>query len=177
MRVLAKVALAILVVSLIPGSSGSSYANRAPSFDSSVDLAAGTCWHYKRSERRFVRKMNNARENVDKTRMRKDPELSKVARKHTWEMVNKEELYHTPSTTLAKRVTHWSILGENVGVGGSVESLHEAFMNSPAHRSNILYTSFKFVGVGVVKRNGRMWVTVIFEAAQNPGTKLNMPDC
>jgi hypothetical protein len=31
--------------------------------------------------------------------------------------------------------------------------------------------------VGVKKADGRMWVTVIFEARENPGTRLAMPSC
>jgi uncharacterized protein YkwD len=50
-------------------------------------------------------------------------------------------------------------------------------LHSPAHRHNILYSSFRHSGVGVSKRGGRMWVTVIFEASRNPGTRLRMPRC
>jgi len=64
-----------------------------------------------------------------------------------------------------------------LGVGGSVESLHEAFMNSPAHKANIVYTPFKHVGIGTNWDDGRLWVTVIFEATTNPGTRLSMPSC
>ena len=83
-------------------------------------------------------------------------------------MVKKNLLHHTPSDKLQERVTKWSTLGENVGFGGDVDSLHKAFMNSPAHKANILFFSFKHVGVGVVKKDGLMWVTVIFEAAVRP---------
>lgn len=96
---------------------------------------------------------------------------------HTWAMVRQQKLYHTPSDTLRHRITNWTILGENVGVGGNVESLHKAFMDSPAHRENILYPTFRYVGVGVLKRDGRMWVTVIFAAGEDPGTRLPMPAC
>jgi uncharacterized protein YkwD len=88
-----------------------------------------------------------------------------------------DELYHTPSDKLRHRVTNWTVIGENVGVGGTVSSLHTAFMNSPAHKDNILYTAFRHVGIGVAKKNGRMWVTVIFEAIADPGTPLHMPTC
>jgi uncharacterized protein YkwD len=92
-------------------------------------------------------------------------------------MVRKDLLHHTSESALRRRVTNWSTLGENVGVGGTVDSLHAAFMASPAHKDNVLYTSFRHVGIGVVERNGRMWVTVIFEAQTDPGTTLNMPNC
>ncbi len=87
-------------------------------------------------------------------------------------MVRKNTLYHTPSKKLAWRVTNWTILGENVGVGNTVLSLHQAFMNSPAHLQNILYGSYRHVGVGTVTKNGRLWVTVVFEARRDPGSRL-----
>lgn len=136
------------------------------------------CWHYRKKERRFTRKMNSERDDSNRQALRLDPEISKVARKHTREMIRAATLQHTPSTTLARRVTNWSVLGENVGVGGSVSSLHDAFMNSPSHKDNILYSTFKHVGVGTKKDDsGRLWVTVIFEASKNPGTILSMPRC
>lgn len=139
--------------------------------------ADNSCWTYKRPEKGFNRKMNAARTNAGLAKLSLDPELSKAARVHTREMVKRNELYHTPSNRLASRVTNWIILGENVGVGSTVSSLHQAFMDSPAHRDNIMKVSFKHVGIGVLKKHGRMWVTVIFEAVTDPGTTLSMPKC
>ena len=139
--------------------------------------ADGGCWGYKADERGFAKKINAARSATGKAKLNLDPELSRAARKHTYEMVHKHLLHHTPESALRRRVTNWNTLGENVGVGGTVDSLHVAFMNSPTHRANVLYSSFRHVGVGVVRRNGRMWVTVIFEAQTNPGTTLSMPRC
>lgn len=136
-----------------------------------------TCWSYKTSERGFARKINSARSSNSLPKLSLDPELSKVARVHTNDMVRDSELYHTASNDLRNRVTSWVVLGENVGVGASVASLHAAFMNSPAHRDNVVDPTYQHVGVGVRRANGRMWVTIIFEAATNPGTTLKMPKC
>lgn len=143
----------------------------------SASSANNACFDFKADERDFTAKMNAERKKKGKSNMALDPELSKVARKHTNEMVNKNLLHHTDSSTLARRVTSWTTLGENVGVGSTVDSLHTAFMNSPAHRDNVLFSSFKYVGVGTKTVDGRLWVTVIFEAQTNPGTTLNMPRC
>lgn len=163
-RFLAGLTGALVLASLIPATSVGAAGNNQ-------------CWDYKPSERSFKRRMNAERIDSKVGRMRLDPELSKAARLHTHEMVNNDNLYHTPSDKLRKRVTNWTVLGENVGVGGTVSSLHDAFMDSPAHRDNILYNPFNHVGVGVVKRDGRMWVTVIFQSVENPGTPLKMPRC
>jgi uncharacterized protein YkwD len=138
----------------------------------SVPVARGrdhACFRYRTAERRFATKVNRERA----SNLSLDPELSRVARKHTRAMVRRKLLYHTPSNRLAGRVTHWMLLGENVGVGGSVGSLHRAFMHSPPHRANVLRSSFRHLGVGT-KRKGRLWVTVLFEAAKDPGTTLSM---
>jgi uncharacterized protein YkwD len=135
------------------------------------------CWKSKTSEKRFARKINSERVTDRLGKLRLDPELSRVAKKHTLEMAKNNKLYHTSSDDLRARVTNWNLLGENVGVGGGVRSLHGAFMNSPAHAANVLHTSFRHVGVAVVRSGGRMWVTMIFEAVSNPGTTLPMPKC
>jgi uncharacterized protein YkwD len=152
---------------------------REPALDASAafDVSDNECWTYRRSERLFGRLMNAARENAGLPRLSLDPEASKVARKHSREMVEKKLLHHTPSSRLVRRVTRWEILGENVGVGSTVDSLHRAFMDSAPHRANVLYSKFRHVGVGVTRSNDRMWVTVILENRLDPGTRLRMPQC
>ena len=135
------------------------------------------CWNYKTSERGFARKMNAVRSGRGLGKLSLDPEISKAARVHTNEMINQNTLHHTSSTNLRNRVTNWVVLGENVGVGSTVSSLHDAFMNSPAHRDNIEHAAYKHVGIGARKAGGRLWVTVIFEAVTDPGTTLSMPRC
>ncbi|HEU4481390.1 MAG TPA: CAP domain-containing protein [Actinomycetota bacterium] len=139
--------------------------------------ADNSCWNTKRSEKRFAKKINNARSNAGVRKLSLDPELSKVARKHTREMTGKGSLFHTTAEQFRKRVTNWTLLGENVGAGAGVSTLHTAFMSSPLHKANILKSSFRHVGVGVSKVNGTMWVTVVFEARSDPGTTLKMPSC
>ena len=134
--------------------------------------ASAACGSPSSTEKSFASKINTARKGAGKGTLRLDPQLSKAARVHTKEMVNKNLLYHTPTTTLKKRVTNWHELGENVGVGSTVTSLHSAFMDSTAHRSNILYSGFKYVGIGAIKAGGRLWVTVIFESKADPGSPL-----
>jgi uncharacterized protein YkwD len=153
----------------------------APTTVATASGARGTnhsrCWESKDSEREFARRINRSRDRAGKGRLKLDPELSKAARSHTFGMARKDLLYHTPGDRLTSKVTNWSTLGENVGVGNYVLELHKAFMASPGHRDNILYSGFTHVGVGVVVRRDRMWVTVIFEGRTDPGTTLKMPRC
>lgn len=44
----------------------------------------------------------------------------------------------------------WLKLGENVGYGGTIRQVHDAYMNSPGHRANILDPAFQWVGAAAV---------------------------
>ena len=139
--------------------------------------SAADCWKVREAERGFKLAMNEDRAQAGKSRLKLDPELSKVARKHTREMVDRTLLHHTTTSALSHRVTRWALLGENVGVGNTVATLHTAFMASPAHRANIMLDSFRYVGVGASVAGDRLWVTVVFENQLDPGTRLRMPRC
>jgi len=114
------------------------------------------------AERQMAALINKARTSHGRAALKFNDSLSRYARRHSATMASKGVLYHNPY--LAKWLAHWSwtILGENVGVGASVASLHNAFMHSPPHRENIMDRHFRNVGVGIVVRDGRTWVTIIF---------------
>jgi uncharacterized protein YkwD len=151
--------------------------NLFPAGGATAATNGSSCWTAKDEERGFARRINRARNNAGTGRLRLDPELSRAARGHTRAMANQNRLYHTPAKRLRWKVTNWRMLGENVGVGGTVGSLHQAFMDSAPHRANVVMREFRYMGVGVKKSGRRMWVTVIFEARTDPGTRLNMPSC
>ncbi|WP_068138649.1 CAP domain-containing protein [Limnochorda pilosa] len=52
--------------------------------------------------------------------------------------------------------------GENIGRGSSVEQIHQAFMESPGHRANILSAGYTEMGAGVVRQGGRVYVAEEF---------------
>ncbi|MFZ4519428.1 MAG: CAP domain-containing protein [Microthrixaceae bacterium] len=57
---------------------------------------------------------------------------------------------------------NWRILGENVGMAGSVAEMHNLFMNSAPHRSNILNGAYNRIGTGVAESGGRYFVVQVF---------------
>ena len=114
------------------------------------------------SERYMVSLINKARVSHGRSALRISDGLSNYARKHSKIMASKNKLYHNPYLADWLKDWNWTILGENVGVGSSVVSLHKAFMASPGHRANNLDRRFKNIGVGIVSSGGRLWVTVIF---------------
>jgi uncharacterized protein YkwD len=142
-----------------------------------ASASASSCYSYKLSEKKFARKTNAARSRAGLSKLHLDPQLSRVSRFHTGEMVKDHSLYHTTETQFDRRVTNWAVVGENIGYGGGVDSLQRAFMKSPAHHANIMHKGYRYLGVGVIKKNGLMWVTVEFESQRDPGTRLKMPTC
>jgi len=70
---------------------------------------------------------------------------------------------------------NWTAAGENVGMGPSCQSIHDAFMSSPGHRANILDTDYNQVGVGVATDNdGTIYVTEDF-AGRSSMTTVRPP--
>jgi len=75
-------------------------------------------------------------------------------------------LSHNPN--LSAVAADWDKLGENVGVGTSIASLHDAFMNSSSHRGNIL-GDYDSVGIAVVaETSSKLWITVVFMKSLDP---------
>lgn len=44
----------------------------------------------------------------------------------------------------------WRKLGENVGYGGTITQVHDAYLNSPGHRANILDPAYTSMGAAAV---------------------------
>ena len=90
--------------------------------------------------------------------------LSRYAKQHSQAMADAGYLYHSTDDQLraALGMYDWTIGGENVGVGSTLESLEDAFMASRDHRENILRPEYAHAAVGIVRADGRVWVTVLF---------------
>jgi uncharacterized protein YkwD len=58
---------------------------------------------------------------------------------------------------------YWTTYGENVGMtAAGADSLFRSYMNSPAHRANILDRTFRFVGLWTKRSGGMRWNTMDF---------------
>jgi hypothetical protein len=62
----------------------------------------------------------------------------------------------------------WRKLGENIGRGPSVGSIHDALVNSPPHLANMVDPAFGWVGVGVAYGGGHMYVAQVFMDGDGP---------
>jgi hypothetical protein len=101
-------------------------------------------------------------------------DLVAVARRHAARMAARGSIYHNPN--LANEVSGWQAVGENVGMGGDVASIHQAFMNSSGHRANILDRGFTEVGMGTATDSqGRLYVTQVFRTPDGSATAAPAP--
>lgn len=109
----------------------------------------------------FVARVNGARSSRGIRVYAVRSDLTAVARRQAARMASSGRMYHNPS--LGSEVGGWSNVGENVGRGSDVGSVHNAFMRSSSHRANILSTVFTEVGVGTARSSsGELFVSQVF---------------
>jgi hypothetical protein len=111
----------------------------------------------------FLTQLNQERQRRGLTPLVLDNPLAATARDWSQTMAARNQLSHDPGLAADATAVEpsWRRVAENVGVGYSVQSLHDAFMGSSGHRANIL-GPYNRVGIGVVHSGGKIWVTVRF---------------
>ena len=138
-----------------------------PAHDATAAVDAG-------AERDFICRTNTERGNAGQPRLRVASDLTAIARTHAVRMADQKRLHHNPN--LAQDVKNWQRVAENVGVGPSVTAIHDALMASDGHRQNILNAQVTEIGVGVERRDGRLWVTQVFRQPTSTSS-VGYPDC
>lgn len=93
-----------------------------------------------------------------------DKNLCDYAEKHSKNMVSKNSLYHSNMADIRKVNPNSNWVGENVAWGQETEeSVVNSWMWSPAHRWNILASSYSKVGFGIAKDSkGRIYWCSVF---------------
>jgi uncharacterized protein YkwD len=56
----------------------------------------------------------------------------------------------------------WRAIAENVGYGGSIAGVQDAYMGSAGHRANILNSRWDVVGVGYATNGARVFTVQVF---------------
>ena len=108
----------------------------------------------------FVAKINDLRAGKGLSPLQVNANLVAKAREWSAGMAAAGRIWHS---TLSDGVTeNWKKLGENVGMGGSVDGLHRAFVNSPHHYENLVDPAFGHVGIGIVVNGSTIYVTEVF---------------
>src|SRR3954449_7491250 len=118
------------------------------------------------SSRRFTL-MNQARAQHGLRALTVTSGTSTVAANWTAHMAQQQALSHNPnlgSQLEAHGSPNWTTYAENVGDGStsSADTMFQSYMNSPEHRSNILDSHMRYVGVGVAFTGSLAWNTLDF---------------
>jgi uncharacterized protein YkwD len=114
-------------------------------------------------EQRLLDMVNGARSARGLPPLGVRDDLVRMAHRHSAKMARRGVLYHHGCLACRFPSGSWQALAENVGVAGSLRRIHRMMMGSAGHRANIL-GGFDTIGVGVVKKGRRYWVTEIFFA-------------
>lgn len=111
-------------------------------------------------EAAFVVKINQLRASKGLPALQVHENLVAKARAWAAGMAGAGKIWHS---TLSDGITaDWKKLGENVGMGGSVDGLHAAFVASPGHYANLVDPSFGHVGIGIVMSGKTIFVAEMF---------------
>lgn len=119
------------------------------------------------AEADFVGRVNALRRSKGLGELAVDGELVAFARRWAAKMAADDRISHNPNLR-RDAPGDWEKLGENVGVGMTVERLHNAFVASPSHYRNLVDRAFTRIGVGVVVgRDGALFTAHEFMQPRN----------
>ena len=124
------------------------------------------------AERSLLNSVNQERKAHGLGALRWDDALASAARNHAQRMATQNSISHQfpGEPNLASRAraaeVHYVWLSENVDEGPNTATIHQSFMKSPLHRANILDSDMDTVGIGVVERNGQLFVVEDFSKAK-----------
>lgn len=111
---------------------------------------------YSEKERRMVNLVNQERQKQNLNPLKVDPELTRLARMKSQDMVKNNYFSHysptygSPFDMLDKYGVEYVAAGENIAANSSVDNAHSSLMNSEGHRRNILNPQFTHIGIGIV---------------------------
>ena len=115
-------------------------------------------------EAEFIDHINAARAAEGMGPLTLDTSMRDAARSWTYWMAENLTLAHADDIVTGAPAD-WQKVGENVGRGGSLIAVWEAFMASPSHAANVMDPSYNLVGIGVVwTDDGRIYTTHRFAA-------------
>jgi len=112
---------------------------------------------------------NQTRAQAGAGRLRWDPALAAAALNHCKRMAYEGPISHryNGEADLASRAgqagAHFELIEENVAVGPTASMIHDEWMHSPGHRSNLLNPEVDRVGVAVVASRGVLYAVADYE--------------
>lgn len=127
-------------------------------------------------EREFFDALNAERGRAGKAPLVWDERLAADAREWSAVMAPTNSIFHTSrlGADTAEALASWQRAGENVGMGWSTGTLHDAFVASSGHYANIV-GDYNLLGIGVVHTSQRTFVTFRFAKGTPRSTAMATP--
>lgn len=111
------------------------------------------------AEKEFASRINSHRANNGLPALTRSGALDSYARSWAETMAERGDLAHS---NIGSLLGSWSAVAENVGVGGSVDSIFDALASSGSHNTNML-GDYTHMGIGVWEdAEGRLWTAHVF---------------
>jgi uncharacterized protein YkwD len=122
-----------------------------------VAHAGGRAQRFQNEMLRLVNETRNAHNlsTIDLNRR-----LSREAQRHSIDMGRRYLLFHTSNLWNLVRPYDARTWGENIAYAGTLSRVEQLWMQSYEHRINLLNPSFRSAGIGVVRIQGWLWVTL-----------------
>ena len=114
---------------------------------------------------------NESRAGHGAGRLQWDPELAMAARQHCLRMAAEGPISHQyrgepdVSERAGQAGAHFSLIEENVAIGPDPEAIHEEWMHSPGHRTNLLNPEVDRMGAAVVFSRGVLYAVADYSHA------------
>lgn len=109
------------------------------------------------AEQQMLTLVNQARSQNNAGPLTVDPQLTNMARLKSQDMINNNYFSHnsptygSPFDMMKSFGISYVKAGENLAGNRDVQAAHNALMNSPGHRKNILDPDFTHIGIGIKK--------------------------
>jgi uncharacterized protein YkwD len=120
------------------------------------------------AEKQIFAQLNQARMENGQPALEWNDQAANAARLHAQTLLENGKLSHqfsgepSPAERIGAAGARFTLSAENVARTEYLEDVHPALMNSPGHRANILSPKYNAVGIGVVERQGKIYVTQDF---------------
>ena len=131
-------------------------------------LAAQAQQYEPSAEEWMVGAVNSERAKAGLPALEVDARLTDIARTHSVRMSQEGELSHqfNGEPSVRNRVSstgmRFNFSGENVAYDSKVEGAHSGLMLSPKHHENIMKPEYNVIGIGIVHKGTRFYVTQDF---------------
>jgi uncharacterized protein YkwD len=109
---------------------------------------------------RMLSLINEMRSSRGLPRFQLNHRLSPESWDHSRAMARRVELFHTPNLANIVEAYGATVWGENVGVAQTLRRILVLMMASPPHRQHLVDRRLGWIGIGVIKMHGWLWVTL-----------------